>query len=340
MNSPTVDNSQELIGLGNGVVVRQSWILRLNSLKWMTPFRIFMLGTIIFGPLSLAAETPILTAAMLAYLLGISNYLINKQELELRRLRPYVSCDDGVFRNIEYSLRHHRRVYLIVAWLAGPIIMLVVNYNSPGVTQFRGGGQLSFYAIWGLSLASLFWITLIQVLTIFLTNAMSISNLGLMLGKIDLLDTGALVPFARIGIRNLLIFVGGYALIPLMFFDGTQYSQAVMVSLAITGPIAIALLVLPMYRVRMRIGEEKDRELNRIQVAMHGNHEALSDSPISRDAATISFTGLILYLQMVQDISEWPLDFPVVVRLSLYIVIPLLTWFGAALAERLVDLVI
>jgi hypothetical protein len=340
MSSSTVDNSKKLMGPDNGAAVRQSWILRLNSLKWMTPFRITLLGTMILGPISLAAGTPILTAAMMAYLLGISNYLINRQELELRRLRSYVSCDDGVFRKIEHSLRHHRRVYLVAAWVAGPIIMLAVNFNSPGVTQLRGGGQLSFYTIWGMSLASLFWITLIQVLAIFLTNAVSISNVGAMLGKIDLLDTGGLVPFARIGIRNLLIFVGGYALIPLMFFDGIQHTQAVLVSLAITGPIAVALLVLPIYRVRMRIGEEKDRELNRIQLAMHGNHEALSDSAISQDASTISFTGLILYRQMVQDISEWPLDFPVIIRMSLYIVIPLLTWFGAALAERLVDLVI
>jgi hypothetical protein len=46
---------------------------------------------------------------------------------------------------------------------------------------------------------------------------------------------------------------------------------------------------------------------------------------------------LIVYRQFVDDLSEWPFDVSTVLRLLLYLLIPLVSWLGGALVERSVD---
>ncbi|MEZ5504311.1 MAG: hypothetical protein R3E50_17250 [Halioglobus sp.] len=36
-------------------------------------------------------------------------------------------------------------------------------------------------------------------------------------------------------------------------------------------------------------------------------------------------------------VSEWPFDFPALLRLGLYLILPPLAWVGAALIQNLVD---
>ncbi len=217
---------------------------------------------------------------------------------------------------------------------------LSLNIDGPGITALREGAVRSPSIWWGLSLAALFWVLACQLILITYSNSKMFASMGANLARIDLLDTGSLVPFARVGIRNLLIYFGAYALLPLIYLDGHIYLPSLLIALAVTIPYAILFLLVPMYGVRGRIAEEKRAELDRIQTAMHGNLDALNKSPIAVDAQNVGFTGLLLYRQMIQDIREWPIDVPVLVRLAVYIVIPLLTWFGAAIVERIVAKVI
>ena len=46
---------------------------------------------------------------------------------------------------------------------------------------------------------------------------------------------------------------------------------------------------------------------------------------------------LLLYRREITAAPEWPFDTSVMGRLALYLVIPPLTWVGAALIEMLVD---
>jgi hypothetical protein len=46
---------------------------------------------------------------------------------------------------------------------------------------------------------------------------------------------------------------------------------------------------------------------------------------------------LLSYRREILDVSEWPFDLGTMTRLGLYLIIPPLTWVGAALIERLVD---
>jgi hypothetical protein len=277
---------------------------------------------------------------MMAYLLAIGNYLVDRQGLELRQLRGNLDCDDAAFESLLESLRYHRRDLLLAAWVAGPVMMVVINFNNPGFVKIRSGQPFDWATAWGWFIALAFWVALMQMLVVLFSNAFTFSRLGARVARLDLLDTAALVPFARVGIRNLLICVGAYAMMPLILVKGANYLPAMSITLAVSLPATIALAIIPMMSIRNRISQEKDLELARIQKAMHGDSTALSDSAISRDADHVGFTELVLYRQMIQDVNEWPVDFPIFIRLTIYVVIPLLAWIGAALVERLVDFVL
>lgn len=323
--------------------LRRSWLLLIGQVPGLTPLRLLVVALLVFLSVSAYLDTPLVTAVMTAYLLAIANYLVRKQEQELLTLREALGCSDAEFLTVLESLRMHSRVYLNLCWLVGPLAMFVINFNASSMIAARQGvipTLPTLPTLWSWFIALFFWVGFAQLLVITVSNSLAFDRMGREFATIDLLDTSNLVPFARVGIRNILIFVGGYALIPIIYFEDQDFMLEVLISLAIFVPISIALLILPMNSIRDRISKEKHIELARIQSAMHGNRSALADSPISRDASYVGFTGLVLYRQMINEINEWPIDFPIFMRLALYIVIPLLTWFGAAIVERLVQILI
>ena len=45
--------------------------------------------------------------------------------------------------------------------------------------------------------------------------------------------------------------------------------------------------------------------------------------------------GLIAYMNQIESVREWPFDAPTLTRFFLYVAIPLGSWLGGALVERL-----
>ncbi|MBU2675856.1 MAG: hypothetical protein KJP16_02155 [Gammaproteobacteria bacterium] len=317
-------------------VLRKALLLRVADLRhvYRAP-AVFVMVLALVG-ISYSLDTPILTAVMIAYLFGIMTYLAARHEKEFDNLRRILDVSDIVADKVRHTFRHHSRAGLLMTWVVGIGLMIATNFSGPGLTGFREGGQLTVSLVWGLLLAALFWVLACQMMLITYKNSRTFGKLGKDLTKIDLLDGPSLVPFARVGIRNLLIYFGAYTLLPLVLFDGAVYLPALLISLIVTLPFAFLILLLPIIPVHEHVKREKRAELDRIQRAMHGDLAALDDSPIGMDTSDVGFTDLLLYRQMIQGVREWPVNTPVIARLAVYIVIPLLTWFGAAIVEHLV----
>ena len=74
-------------------------------------------------------------------------------------------------------------------------------------------------------------------------------------------------------------------------------------------------------------------ELERIRKEIAGLCESgASDQPGLGDLAPV-----LIYRREIAEASEWPFDMSVMGRLALYLIIPPLTWIGAALIEILID---
>ena len=50
--------------------------------------------------------------------------------------------------------------------------------------------------------------------------------------------------------------------------------------------------------------------------------------------------ALLAWEARVESIREWPFDTPTLVRFALFLLIPLGSWLGGAVVERVVDLVL
>jgi hypothetical protein len=68
--------------------------------------------------------------------------------------------------------------------------------------------------------------------------------------------------------------------------------------------------------------------------------EACPDTMVGSDSdvrVLEKLTPLLTYRREIAQISTWPFDVGNVARLTLYMVIPPLTWVAAALIENLID---
>jgi hypothetical protein len=87
--------------------------------------------------------------------------------------------------------------------------------------------------------------------------------------------------------------------------------------------------------VHRRLREAKRAELGRVHAALRGEPGALVGSPLERDAERLSAADLVAYRSHVGAVREWPFDAGARVRILLYLSIPVGSWLGGALVERL-----
>ncbi|MGE0626099.1 MAG: hypothetical protein AB7I04_16710 [Pseudomonadales bacterium] len=176
------------------------------------------------------------------------------------------------------------------------------------------------------------WIVMTTAISSLVENAVLFARLGRHT-PVPLLDIRALMPFGSVAVSSTLAMVGAQAAFPLMFFQtDVSYLAYVPGLIATTVPL-IYLFAAPVWPVHRRIVAAKRAELDRIG--------SLVRSVAGRDAQSVRAYGdlapLLVYRREIAAAPEWPFDSTVMGRLALYLVIPPLTWVGAALIELLVD---
>ena len=219
------------------------------------------------------------------------------------------------------------------AWiglLIFPLIVLSVD-RDPGL-YVRGVYWTPEHAFnWAFGLMALWnvgWLTSYQ-----LQYARRFSVLARAIPRLDLFDRRPLAPFALQGLRSALLMLLGIAILSLHAAD-----QGFAWLLGVGGPIALGLaaaaLVLPVRGVRDRVQRAKREELERLRQAIQGDTDALADSAIAKRAGSLGLADLLAYRQYVESVREWPFDAPMLGRFALFTLLPLGSWLGGALVER------
>ncbi len=162
------------------------------------------------------------------------------------------------------------------------------------------------------------------------------SRMARILPGVDLLNLGVFKPFTR---QALLSALPGVVILSL--FSLNLADRGFLWAIGILGSVAFfwttVSLYLLMRGVRDRIREEKRLEFARVNSAIRGDLTALRDSPIGTRAGELTLGDMLAYRAFVESVPEWPFDAPMRVRFLLYLVIPLGSWLGGALVERLLD---
>ena len=160
------------------------------------------------------------------------------------------------------------------------------------------------------------------------------SEIGREWVRIDLLDLGRVAPLSRFGLRQALVTIGLFSVMAPMFYDSEAAPNLfliLMIIMLLTLSLAAASLLIPVRGVQQAIAREKSRELARI------NEEIRRALDGSSRTSQPGLADWVAYRGLVESVREWPVDAPTLRRFALYLAIPIGSWFGGALVERMVD---
>jgi hypothetical protein len=166
------------------------------------------------------------------------------------------------------------------------------------------------------------------------------SEIGEQHMEVDLLDLGPVSYLTRHGLRIVLFLTGltAVALIfPTLFL--LSVSRAFTVEMMVTWfcslAVAIAAFVLPVRGLRRQIRARKAEELSSLRDKIRRNRELADGSGTESAEAGARLPGLLAFEKRIESVREWPFDAPTLTRFFLYVAIPLGSWVGGALVERL-----
>jgi hypothetical protein len=165
-----------------------------------------------------------------------------------------------------------------------------------------------------------------------LVESRRLSRIGRTLVQVDLLDLRLLAPITRQGLRQALLAAGMFAILALGLADAAMAPNLPAVlgaGLVASALLSATVLVLPLRGARDAIAAAKRAELAASREALRA---ARADAPGARPLADV-----LAWRGFVESVPEWPFDAPTLLRLALYLAIPVGSWLGGALVERLVD---
>ncbi len=154
--------------------------------------------------------------------------------------------------------------------------------------------------------------------------------------SVELMTLEGLCPIARSGLRNgLLLAIGASIAMPLFADPSSRYTLLVTVGILLVA--ATMALMLPLRGVRIRVAELKSEELARVDEAIGRARAAAMGQG---GDGNYDLQGLIAYRDHVRTIREWPIRAPTVLRFGVYLAIPVWTWLGTNMIDRLLGVIL
>ena len=272
---------------------------------------------------------------MVAYLPTACVYLLRGARRSLLLLRPVLDPTGAEVDALAGEVGAYPGRRLLGACLLGAgWIVVVPRLIEPGAEIAYEVGLWTPEMTWHRVLGPVIGWWLGRFIFSLVAESSRLSRASRHLAPIDLLDLRPLAPFARQGLANAFWMVGFFSITALLVLEvGLVAVVAGGGTLALA--VAIASLVLPVRGVHRCLREQKKAELDRVRAAIRGDRSSLVDSRIAGQADAISLADLIAYEARIESVREWPFDAPTMLRFALYLAIPLGSWFGGALVERL-----
>jgi hypothetical protein len=185
------------------------------------------------------------------------------------------------------------------------------------------------------------WITAGRGAACAIDSARLYSRIGERNVAIDLLDLTPVSPLTRHGLRivlliGILLAAGSFSLVVgLPSARGAGVLSTTILYYLWIAILAVAVLVLPVRGLRRQIRARKAEELSKLREKIRHNRQIADGSGPESGAAGAKLPGLLAYKHEIESVREWPFDAPTLTRFFLYVAIPLASWVGGALVERL-----
>ncbi|MCB1683858.1 MAG: hypothetical protein R3E82_02590 [Pseudomonadales bacterium] len=324
----------------------QIWLLRLIPAmpygRWWAAFTLFVgsLG-IHFAAARLGgldewfgrqANFVLFFSTIIAYIIPVYHLIIERTRLALRQLTPLLNAEIEQVALWEDALATRPPRWTFIVLLISVTLGILHNWLlwDSGLGMTRALKQPDLLAT--IISSSFIWIVMTFVIASLISNALLFNRLSKRV-HLDLLNTRALTPFASVAVSSTLAIIGAQAAFPILIFAGEMNPLAFVPGLFATGIPMLLLFFWPIWPVHRLLHHRKRRELERVDGEI-----ARSPRPELNDQQGLSeLNSKLNYRREIEAVSEWPFDSSAVSRLLLYLIIPPLTWVGAALIEILVD---
>ncbi len=255
---------------------------------------------------------------------------------DLRHLRPILYCSDREYESLVRDAAPARRGTAL-AGLVGSAFGAGIQLASIRILQGAfSNWSLGFHDYWGLFLMLVLFGQLGRRTYNSLAIAGFLSDLGRRT-RVRLLDPAPLRPYARVGMRFARHWFIGSAIAMLLFVDAAV-PQVIALVIALTLLLGVATLLLPSRGIHERLRQAKQTELARVRRAIEQRGGELFDPAAGAAAGAPELPALLAWEARIGAVRVWPFDTPTLVRFSLFVLIPLASWLGGAVVERLLDL--
>ena len=323
----------------------RNWLLRL-----ILPYRYgsLLTGILLLVLLSIIFQTgqstegddnipALFFSLILAYIIPVFSYITARTRDALNALRPYLTISAGEFQDLHDKLGNSSTKETLLCLLGGALAGLVhLSFVRGSVSATFTMAIESFSDFLSTLGSVIVWVVMTTVITMLIKQAVIFRHLGQDNVKVVLLNTDNLLPFGRVSVNASLAVIGALSLFPLIGFEGgINLVESLPGAFALLVPLII-LFVIPVWPVHQLLKSMKAEELGRVNTMLDTLLGSSGDE--SPDGELLSrLESIIVYRREIEDTPTWPFNLGNVTRMALYMIIPPLTWAGAALVENLVD---
>jgi hypothetical protein len=323
----------------------QIWILKLVPGfaygGWLAAVLIFCLLYPLFrigiGENGAVSTPALFFSLIIAYIIPVFSFITARAEEALLQLTPLLPANSEALQLSEDRLHTVSGRLLLFQLLSGTLLGLAhMSFIRGSIAQMLQELLVSPTAFISTFGAVSVWVIMFTVISMLVQQAVLFAKLGATV-HISLLNTQALVAFGRVAIYSSLAIIGALAMFPLMNLDSQfEMDEGLPGALATVGPL-IMIFFIPVWPLHRRLSALKKEALKVLSVRLEsclGDDDGTQPPP----EKISDLTALLAYRREISQVSTWPFDLNSMTRLSLYLVIVPLTWAGAALIERLVDI--
>ena len=318
------------------------WLLKLvpplPGGRWITGalvFTLILLPYVMLGdpsgeaaPDGIDLDVALFFATLFAYMIPVHHLIMQRSLTALEQLKPQLVSHSTLATNYAHRIVNKPRWWQGSTLAVGLSAGLIHNLLILGAEGLASAPTMPG-SILNLLTTAAIWIVMTATISSLVENAVLFKRLTARV-EFDVLNTRTLTPFGNVAVSSTLALIGAQAAFPLLIVGSETGWISFAPGLVATGAPMIIIFLLPVLPMHRRIMTAK-------QVALESLAADLAPLTDSDRPDYGRLQPLLTYRREVMDAPEWPFDTSVMGRLAVYLIIPPLTWIGAALIEILVD---
>jgi hypothetical protein len=322
------------------------------ALLWVLAFGLFALIAPLVGvqvmawdrelrvPIDEGAWTAAVHSLLLSFGFVGVHYTITKYGADIAALAPVSSSRnaDELRRLWQTTVSDALPRARILGWASATFGVFLAGTIAFGVARSTSWREAALHFTWFWIFSPMMTAALARSAYFTLLGLRLVSRLGRTETQVDLLDLDPLSVFSRIALRNALGWILAMTIFTLYFVNiPAQSLVSAYPFMAGVVVLSVAALVMPYRSVHESIRREKTVELERLRIGIRSCRDEIGSGSPEAIAATIQLPGLLAYEARIQDVREWPVDTSTLLRFGLYLGIPLGSWLGGAIVERMLS---